>query len=263
MSTSTDPLDGALRAAAPLGRVSLDTPAVNDAISAMLARVRAGDQAGEQAGRQDGDAVVDLRSTAGLDEVGRARSRSTGSSRRRRRALHTVVATTVVLAAGTGVAAAAGLLDMHTGVFGEPGKTENDTSEYLNSTGAETPALLRSYVQEMPLAPGYSADPLIERFTSGENVVVQAAGLQAQVFAWSTCSWELTWLDARAAGDTVAQAEATAVLREVPGWPVVPVIDGDGRLTATFRGIADAATAGDPGPIQQDTAVNCDSLFVR
>lgn len=177
--------------------------------------------------------------------------------------MRTAIATTVILAAGTGVAAAAGLIDMHTGVFGESGMTENDTSEYLNSTGAETPALMRSYVEEMPLAPGYSADPLIERFTSGENVIVQAAGLRGQVFAWSSCSWELTWLDAHAAGDTAAQADATDVLNQIPDWPVVPLVDGDGSVTATFRSIAKAATAGDPGPIQRDAAINCDSVFVR
>jgi hypothetical protein len=260
MSTNTDPLDGALRSAAPLGQVSLDTSEVHDAISAMLAQTRV--SAGS--GRQDDGAVADLLPFASVDGAGRPRAGATGQPRRRRKtAIRTVVATSVILAAGTGVAAAAGLIDMHTGVFGKPGMTENDTSEYLNSAGAQVPELMRSYVEEMPLAPGYDADPLIERFTSGGHGMVQAAGLRGQVFAWSSCSWELAWLDANAAGDTAAQAEATAVLTQIPGWPTVPVVDGDGSVTATVREIAEAASAGDPGPIQQDTAVNCDSMFAR
>jgi len=259
MNMSTDPLDGALRTAAPLGQVSLDTPEVRDAISAMLARTRV--SAG--VGRQDDGAVADLLPFARVDAAGRPRSGSTARRSRRKTAIRTVVATSVILAAGTGVAAAAGLIDMHTGVFGKPGMTESDTSEYLNSAGAQVPELMRSYVEEMPLAPGYDAEPLIERFTSGENVIVQAAGLRGQVFGWSSCSWELTWLNAHAAGDTAAQADATAMLSQIPDWPIVPIIDGDGGLTATVDRIARAATAGDPGPIQQDTAVNCDSMFTR
>lgn len=143
-----------------------------------------------------------------------------------------------------GVAAAAGLIDMHTGVLGKPGMTENDTSEYLDSTGAEIPALMRSYVEEMPVAPGYSADPLIERFTRGENVIVQTAGLRGQVFAWSSCSPELAWLDAHSAGDAAAQADATAAFNQIPDWPVVPIVDGNGSVMATFREIAKGVRKG-------------------
>jgi hypothetical protein len=261
MRMNADPLDVALRHAAPLGQVSLDRAEVHDAISALWAQTRASGEVGHQNdGRQ-----ADLLPFAHVGEAGRSESRSTGEPARRSRrktTMRTAIATSVILAAGTGAAAAAGFIDMRTGVFGEPGMTENDTSEYLNSTGAETPALMRSYVEEMSLAPGYSADPLIERFTSGENVIVQAAGLRGQVFAWSSCSWELTWLDAYAAGDTAAQADATHVLSQIPDWPVLPVVDGGG-VTATFREIANAATAGDPGPIQRDAAINCDSVFVR
>jgi hypothetical protein len=207
--------------------------------------------------------VADLVPFARVEAAGRPRWGSTARRGRRGNAIRTAVVTSVVLVAGTGVAAAAGFIDAHTGVFGEPGMTENDTSEYLDSAGVQVPELMRSYTVEMPLAPGYDVEPLIERFTTAGHGMVQEAGLRGQVFAWSSCSWELTWLDARAAGDSVAQAEATAVLGQIPDWPIVPLVDGDGSLTATVREVADAAAAGDPGPIQQDTAVNCDSTFLR
>ena len=45
-------------------------------------------------------------------------------------------------------------------------------------------------------------------------------------------------LDAHAAGDIAAQATATAVLGEIPDWPVVAIVDGDGGLTASVRAVA-------------------------
>jgi hypothetical protein len=246
---NADPLDEALRDAAPLGPGALDRVEVRDAVSALWARTRAGE---EIAGSDDGP-------TADLIPFVPA-----GSPRRTRRTItRTVIATSVVLVAGTGVAAASGFLDLRTGVFGEPGMTENDTSELLNSASPEIAPLMRSYLEEMPLAPGYSADPLIERFVGQENTLVQEAGLRAVVFSWSSCSWQLTWLDAYSAGDAAALASATEVLDQIPDWPVVPLVDGDGGLTASVNRIADAATAGDPAPIERDTAINCDLDIAR
>jgi len=245
MRRNADPLDEALRDAAPLAPGALGGVEVRDAIAALVAETRS---AVHGRGSSDG-------SPAGL--------RSLSSTRRRRRAARTVIASSVLLAAGTGVAAAGGFLGLHTGVFGEPGMTENDTSEYLNGTSPDVAPLMRSYLEETPLAPGYSADRLIERYTSGEQHVVQETGLRAVVFSWSNCSWELAWLEAHASGDAVAEATATDVLTRIPDWPVVSLIDADGGLTASVQRIAEAAVAGDPGPIERETALNCDIDIAR
>lgn len=83
------------------------------------------------------------------------------------------------------------------------------------------------------------------------------------MFSWSNCSWESAWLDAHAAGDTATEAAATVVLDQIPDWPIVPIIDGDGGLTASVRRITDAAAAGDPAQIQADTALHCDPTIAR
>ncbi len=249
MSTNADPLDTILRRAAPVDQASLDTPEVHDAIGAMLAQAHSrGDVDG-----QDGADVLPLTGE---------RTGSRTAARRRTTVFRAAVATSLVLAAGTGVAAATGFLELHTGVFGEPGMTENDTSELLRAASPEVPDLLRSYVAELPLAPGFDAEPLIDRFMAGDHGLVQADGLRGQTFFWSVCSWELSWLDAHAAGDAEAQDRATVQLARFPDEPVLGDIDGAG-VTESLRQIAAAAQAGDPRPIQRDTDVNCDLDIAR
>lgn len=91
---------------------------------------------------------------------------------------------------------------------------------------------------------------------------MQDAGLQGMALAWSSCSWELSWLDAHAGGDQAAQEAATAVLLGIPDSPVLARIDGGG-VTESYQIIADAAAVGDPGPIQRDADVNCDADYLR
>src|SRR3954469_25013529 len=58
--------------------------------------------------------------------------RTPRAAKRRRRIIATAAVTATLGAASVGVAAAAGAFGAHTGLFGSPGMTENDTSEYLD-----------------------------------------------------------------------------------------------------------------------------------
>lgn len=245
MNASVDPLDQLLDKAAPVRTPELSSAQVQRSIAAMLASAR------QQVELDASGAAGPAPDVVSLD-------------RRRlgRRTARAVVVSAVVLAAGTGVAAAGGFLPLGTGVFGLPGMTENDTSELLNSTSPDTAELLRGYVAQMTMAPGYTAEGAIEQFTTGENTIVQDASLQGMALGWSSCSWELSWLDAHATGDQTAQDAATAVLVRIPDSPVLPRIDGGG-VTEAYQAIADAAAAGDPGPIQRDADVNCDAAYLR
>lgn len=246
MNPSTDPLDQLLRRAAPVQPNELESHQVRSSMAAMLAEARQHADLDQPAATGVPAQVIALE----------------GRRRLRGKAARALVVTSVVLVAGTGVAAAGGFLPFGTGVFGAPGMTENDTSELLNSTSPQTAEVLRGYVADLTMAPGFTAEGAIEQFTTGENTLVQDAALQGMALGWSSCSWELSWLDAHTAGDQAAQDAATAVLIDIPDSPILPRIDGGG-VTEAYQAIADAAAAGDPGPIQRDVDVNCDAEYLR
>lgn len=246
MNSSVDPLDLLLDRADPVRPSELGSAEVQQSITAMLANARQQAELDQPTAEDSASPVVSL---DGRRWLGRRASRA-------------AVVTAFVLATATGVAAASGFLPLGTGVFGLPGRSENDTTELLNSTSPETAELLRGYVAQLTMAPGYTAEGAVEQFTTGENTVVQDAGLQGMALAWSSCSWELSWLDAHASGDRAAQEATAAVLVGIPDSPVLPRIDGGG-VTGAYQVIADAAAARDPGPIQRDADVNCNADFLR
>ncbi len=163
--------------------------------------------------------------------------------------------TVALLVVGAGVAAAGGFPGLHTGQFGLPGMTENDTSEYLRAASPEVVGLMTGYEQETPLAPGYSLAPVIARI---QNIgLIQADGLRGAVALYSACTWDQSWVRAHSSGDTAAEATALAALRAVPNWPIMARIDGDGRLVPSYRAIADAAAAGDVLTVARELGLNC------
>lgn len=165
--------------------------------------------------------------------------------------------TVALLVVGAGAAAAGGFPVLHTGMFGLPGMTENDTSEYLNPASPDVVALLDSYAKETPLAPGYSLAPDIAR-VQNVGALMQSDGLRGSVALFSACTWEQSWVRAHTSGDTKAEAVALAALRAVPSWPVMARIDGDGRLVPSYQAIADAAAAGDVPTVAHQLSINCD-----
>lgn len=59
----------------------------------------------------------------------------------------------------------------------------------------------------------------------------------------AACQWERAWLAADAAGDTVAEAEAVAVLGAIPAWDVIVAADGGG-VVDRWTALAEAARLG-------------------
>jgi len=231
MNTELDPLDVALRASSSVTDAALSTYGFQRTLADLLAQTRA--------------------------EAGVSAPFSTpvpAGGRRRRRALRVVGLSAAVVIAGTGVAAATG--GLHTGLFGSPGKTENDTSEWLDTRSPAIGPLLTSYAEATPLAPGASLQPYIANVTA-TGAKAQARGLRVGVALYSACTWEQAWLSAHDSGDTAAQAQASHVLAQVPTWPAITGSMNDGKLVPSLQRLADAASAGDAGPIAADVAANC------
>jgi hypothetical protein len=199
------------------------------------------------------DAVANLASTVMSAPPVRRKARSPWS----RRTLIPVVAAAAVLAMGT--VAGAQWLGAHTGLFGTPGATENDTSEWLRLGSPELRAIARAYGRAYPLPPGGSFEPAIGRLVHGEGLM-QATGVRAMMARSSSCQWEREWLDARRASDPRRVRQALAVLADVPRWPVLRATDGGGVI-ALYRRVASAARRGDPGPVKSDLSANCAGLL--
>jgi hypothetical protein len=186
-----------------------------------------------------------------LDGLGAAIAASPRPEARARRRRFRIgfagIAVAAVLAtAGT---ATAGWLSIHTGLFGEPGMTENDTSEFLRTDGAEMPALFDSIARRYTLPPGGSWEAAKRRFVGGEPGLIQRAGVEQAVAFESICQWTGAWLDGR-------RGAATHVLTRVPGWPVIADHDGGGTVES-FQRLAAAARDGDADPVRQYRRANC------
>lgn len=158
----------------------------------------------------------------------------------------------------TGGVAAASWTSAHTGLFGKPGMTENDTTEWLNTAGDDFPQVARQLAAGIPFPPGDSAAAYIPVVFAGGGLM-QAGGVQMMLSEDASCAWQGYWLQARAKGDTSGQAAATGVLAQVPGWPAIATHDGGGTVDFDKQ-IAAAAAANDAAPIQQTWTGNCAEL---
>ena len=149
-----------------------------------------------------------------------------------RKASGLAVAAVLVLGAGAAAAAGSGAL---TGVFGQPGYTENDASEYVNPLSPQYPALEKQLFGQLlseglRLPPNVKASQVIddivnrgiastkqiEHGTSAMDKSLRTHGMRVQVtgikgtFAGvAQCAWESYWVDAYKAGN--GSNEATAV----------------------------------------------------
>lgn len=192
-----------------------------------------------------------------LDRLGDAIASAPRSARRvswsRRRRL-AVLVTALMLAIG-GSAGAAGWLGAHTGIFGDPGLTESDTSEFLRLGSPELRDIALRHGRVFPLPPGGSYEPAISQLTSGSGLM-QATGVRRLIATASACQWEVEWLTATRAADSARAARAVRVLARVPGWDVLRATDGGGVIVG-YRRIAAAARDGDARPIAADVANNC------
>ena len=182
-----------------------------------------------------------------------------GRARARRRSPKLVALLAAAALLVTASVAGASWLGAHTGIFGEPGMTENDTSEFLRIGSPEMAAIARDFGRAYPLPPGGSFEPAVNQLVHGDGLI-QATGVRALVAMASSCQWEREWLRAHVASDVPRARRAEAVLLRVPHWRVVRATDGGGTV-ASYKRIARAARNGVEGPVRRDLAINCSALL--
>jgi hypothetical protein len=246
--TRTDPLDQLLRSAACITDAELARPELDAATRHLPERVRATGRAGASIA-----AAPPLLAARGETAALRRRS---PPRKRRRKVL--VAAAGGVLAATAFAPTAADWVGARTGWFGEPGMTENDTSEFLDLSSPEIAEIAWQLGARYPLPPGGSYDDAIARLrnTDGEMHLMSESGVEAFMAGDAACQWERAWLAADASGDAAAALRAVAVLREVPTWEAIVAVDGGG-VVELWTEVADAAARGDRSIVERDVELNC------
>ncbi|CAI7974241.1 conserved hypothetical protein [Frankia sp. Hr75.2] len=156
-------------------------------------------------------------------------------------------------------------LAARTGLFGSPGMTENDTSEWLNTGASDFREVMESLrPADIPLPAGRSWQPVIDQTVANgqrEAALMQVTGVRA-AFAWyAICVWDGEWLAARGTGDSARAGRAVGVMRGMPSWPIIVAVDGGG-VTDSLHDIAEAAARGDEGPARQHITANCGSEWI-
>lgn len=174
---------------------------------------------------------------------------------RRRRARHGVALAIAVTVAVGGGAAAAGVISAHTGSYGPPGMTENDTSEYLRLNAPDFLKVARGYAKGVDFAPGYTAEEYLGYFQPSEPMLMQVTGVKGSITSWAMCSWKRTWLEAGQRHDTRSQAVAARHMRGIADLPVMAAINAQ----SADRRLISAAESGDAQPLRNDVTINCPS----
>jgi hypothetical protein len=157
-----------------------------------------------------------------------------------------------------GGAAAATWSSTFTGIFGAGGQSENDTTEFLDVSAPDFAAVALQLGADIPFPPGDSAAAYVP-IVFGSDGLVQVSGVRMTLALDAVCAWSGVWLQATAAGDAAQSHAAATVLGEAASWPAIADHDGGGVVVSLQR-VADAAAAGDDGPVREHWEANCTSL---
>lgn len=161
-------------------------------------------------------------------------------------------------AAGTSYRSVGGAL---TGVFGQPGKTENDTSEIVDLNAADFPVVASRLAQQLQqdglrFAPGYDMGHNVEATVhrlqrlGGETDVT---GVEGWIADDAACSWQRSWLTAHDHDDQAAMGVASAGLRQTAGLTIMSQINN----TESMSELASDAEQGNAAPLQANVTLNC------
>jgi hypothetical protein len=210
-------------------------------------------------------ASMDL--SAGFDDVLAHVWNSTTPVARKRNRKRFVLALTLagtIVVGGTGVAvgAATGIGNGKalSGVFGKPGFTENDTSEYVNLDAPDFPAVARQIAARMQadgmrFAPGYVPQKEINGVITSEvklGGTAQVTGVQGDFATDAQFTWLESWWHAYKQHDKAGMATDAAGLRQNAS---LLVWTKDNNLNFS-RQLADAASSGNAAYIHQILLAN-------
>ena len=240
-------------------------------------------------------AAIDL--TKGFDEllVNVLESEASGEVvplRRRRisRRAGTLAIVAVIVAGGGAAAAVRG--GALTGLFGAPGKTENDTSEYVDIAAPDFPALAHQlgeqlHAEGLRFAPGINSDQMVDLFvketqnqvhldergnsasakiTREHGELMDVTGVKGHIAGLAQCSWQQNWIQAYKADDSAGKNAAINGLIALNGVRTTTP-SKNGSFTGSIMAETNQKNAlvgyigrmrdGEFGFIRRVTALNC------
>lgn len=190
--------------------------------------------------------------------------------RRRRSPRRAVAISLAAIVVAVPTTAAGYAWTTHTGVFGDPNRSEEDGSEWLDMcapdfyrtarsmapTDVPLPAgaTMRTAAKEMYGHPDASCDDVGARF--------QADGVRLSYESWAWCSWVHDYLRSDQAGEAFAMRTAARQLGSLAASGLLAAHDGGGTV-AQDREIATAAAAGDTARVALEGRVNCSGFGYR
>ncbi|PWJ45152.1 hypothetical protein SAMN06264364_1602 [Quadrisphaera granulorum] len=240
-------------------------PTADVAVLASLAQLNrrvAAQESAQQSARDSAQqsALASGTSTAALpgDELSR---------RRGRRRLSRGARVGLIALAGTlalsGTAAAA-VHAARTGWFGAPGMTENDTTEWLDSSAPDFPDVVESlrpaYVTFAPGTDAASAAAWTVMASRASGGMLQETLVARSYATYGQCSWAAAWL-ASTPGDA-AHTTATDQLAASAEWPVFAATDGGG-IVAEMREMASAARAENAPEVERLAELGCSDALLH
>jgi len=183
-------------------------------------------------------------------------------ARRPRRRLWIIGGIIGALAVGAAAPATAGAVHdflAQTGQYGSGSGEVADTTEWIDVTAPDAAEYMTTlYPDYLPIPSSVDEQRFRERVVDvlittakassadegGAAVMQQSTGLVRTFEAATYAEWIRTWLEADAAGDSAARAEATSAMRAACEWPAIVTTDGGGIVDLMKR-FADAAERND------------------
>lgn len=243
---SDDPLDAAIRRAAPVRSADLSSPPLCSALTALATEVA--------------DRHQTPLSRAGEVPAPRTRWFSGGakSARRRgqRRFAGLTAATALMIGGVTAVGAATGL-GLWSGWFDSPSSSESVAGEeYVNVASPRFAAEFDRAALDYPLPAGVTYARLKSNVLATGGLK-QLTGMRGEMALYSTCPWIATWLRAASIADTVQRTSATNALARIAQSRDLAAIDGGGIVSGAQR-LAAAAAKGNRAPLSEyHQSANC------
>lgn len=223
--------------------------------SGVDAALRATDAAGRYLAQLEVSRALDQLSED-IVSTGAEPTRAAGRRARTQSRVSALVVFCTVAVVGGG-AALAEQYSTHTGLFGPPGQTENDTSEYLRTDAPGFLTYARQLTAHIRFAPGDSAENYFWLFQvkspDGRPAMVQVTGVRGVIADAASCSWQRAWIAAHAARNAGGMSAAAVALHRAAGSEDLRRIN-QGPWTAQ---LAVAADAGNPAPLELNVSLNC------
>jgi hypothetical protein len=157
------------------------------------------------------------------------------------------------------VAAAAGW-GAHTGLFGSPGQTEADTSEWLRVNQPDIVPIVQGYTSKYQLPPGGSWNGVLRSYpvpnAPNRPQQLQATAVEFQVAEDAYCQWRAYWISGYKANDGSGMASAQQVLDQFPNWPITRKGSAPDAI-AMWKQVAALAKARDITTFQRLYSLQC------